>query len=59
MKVEFEISEDQAEAFLLFYKRVGLSDFRELADNEEQAYNAMFACDTFSEALKLKKKPRG
>ena len=51
VRIEVELSPEQAEAFAQFLKRVGLSDYRDLAQHENESYEMLYAGEKVRAAL--------
>ena len=51
IRIELELSEEQAEALAQFLKRVGFSDYRSLAQDEGEAYAMLYAGERVRAAL--------
>lgn len=51
VRIEAELSDEQAEALAQFFKRVGLSDYRELAVDEAEAYAMLAAGERVRQSL--------
>ena len=51
LNIRIELNPDQAWAFAQFLKRVGYSDYRPLAQNEEEAYEMQYAGELVRKAF--------
>ncbi|MEN9867074.1 MAG: hypothetical protein RL748_2664 [Pseudomonadota bacterium] len=51
IKIELDLSQDEASAFAQFLKRVYLSHYRPLAKNDDEAYEMMAASEKLRAAF--------
>lgn len=51
MNTQVTLTDEQAEAFAQFLKRVGLADYRSLATTEEEAYCMLSAGEAIRKSL--------
>jgi hypothetical protein len=51
MKIDIELTDDEALAFAQFLKRVGIGNYKPLAEFEEEAWKMMSAGEAIRNAL--------
>ena len=51
MSIEITLTDEQAEPFAQFLKRVGLADYRSLATSEEEAYSMLAGGEAIRKSL--------
>jgi len=51
MKIDIELTDDEALAFAQFLKRVGIGNYKPLAESEEEAWKMMSAGELIRNAL--------